>query len=60
MKIDASTILQKVKKPQKVKVSLYIDSGLYEQFKKCCKDINPSAVTEELFRQFIESAKSKK
>lgn len=59
--IDAKKILNKLhgEEPPRGAVTVYLNKGLYKDFKSTCKEVSASKVMEELMRQFIDSANSK-
>lgn len=59
MAIDAEKILKYLRGEENKRgpVSLYLDKGLYAQFKKACAEITASKVLEELMREFLRSRK---
>ena len=60
MKVDAKDILNRLKKEDRVRRSIYVSEQVYEEFQKACGNIAVSPVLEELMRQFVESKKDKK
>lgn len=65
MKIDAKSLLKRLeaaKKEEREKTSLFLSKDIYRSFKAICEEaqIPASTVIEQMMRDFVESAKSKK
>lgn len=59
--MDAKKTIKKLKgEADRIRVSLYLSQSLLKDFKQVCGDISPSRVIEELMKDFIKSAKTKK
>jgi hypothetical protein len=59
MKFDTKKILERVGKPKERKrkgFNLYLDSELFERFKKACEGAAPSKVVTELIKVFVENS----
>ena len=63
MVVDAKKIKEIVRlkgEIRKKRITLYLDSSVYDAFKKACNDEKMSEYVEEMMREFTESAKGKK
>lgn len=62
MPTDANEILKRARgeEPERGRISLYIDKGLWQEFQGHCGESSASRVVEELMRDFLKSIKSNK
>ena len=60
MRVNAKDILERLKKEDRIRRTIYVSESTYEDFQKTCGEVSVSGVLEELMRQFIESSKEKK
>lgn len=61
--MDSKKIKETVKlrgEIKKKRITLYLDNGVYEAFKKACNNEKMSEYVEEMMRQFAESVKKDK
>ena len=60
MRVDAKEILNRLKKADRIRRTIYVSESVYEESQKACGKVSASNVLEELMRQFVESTKNEK
>jgi hypothetical protein len=60
LSMDTKKIKERLKgESDRIRMSLYLSSSVFSDFKDTCGELSPSRVIEELMKEFIESNQKK-